>query len=341
MNFHLFQIEPNDELPKYICSGCFQSLDAAYNFKIQCEFMDRKLRNLLTVAKIQTSDMVDSIIEEDVEQMDDISAAFQDDDDDIVEEDNQTDEVMYLEENVITDVEYLNEPPINEMELDKFDEIAKIETTPDQDMTSVNTILLAETKTQVGDSTPFIQVKRAFKCDTCASILDGFNEYNKHKESHGEQRYQCLTCGRWFAKRYRLSSHRKTHSGNKSFACGMCSKQYTNQGNLDRHIRVTHNKERQHICSICNKSFAQATILRQHHSVHITERDFNCDICKKAFKTEVHLKLHKLRHLPTEQRPKRKYKPTDKKYKPPAKLCICTECGKRSTNLALHRSHMK
>lgn len=151
--------------------------------------------------------------------------------------------------------------------------------------------------------------------------------------------FQYPTRDRIFKKRYRLTNHQKAHTGIKSHACNICSNKYTNQGNLDRPIRASHKNERQHVCLICSKSFFNATLLKQHHSVHITERNFSCD-CGKAFKTEAYLKVHKLRHLPKDQQPKRKYKPANRKYKRPKRTCVCIECGKRSNSSALHSKHM-
>lgn len=180
---------------------------------------------------------------------------------------------------------------------------------------------------------------KCFQCDTCAAVFNAYTEYNQHKKSHGSQRYQCSICERWFARKHHLVGHQKTHEGLKLFECGVCQKRYTNQGNLDRHIKVSHRNERRHVCTICGNSFSQISILRQHQSVHITERTFTCDICDKKFKTDDHLKLHKVRHLPADERPKRKYAPAKKKYNNlPRKVVICKICGKRTKSI---NSHMK
>lgn len=183
--------------------------------------------------------------------------------------------------------------------------------------------------------------KRPFQCDTCEETFEVYAKLNEHKKSHGKERYQCPTCERWFQKRYHMKNHEKIHKGLKSYECQLCQKRYTNQTNLDRHIRVTHQNEKKHTCQECGKSFSQLAILRQHHAVHMTERNFHCDVCEKTFKLKQHLRLHQMRHLPQPERPKRKYKPPKKKYKPKMKSCVCTECGKHSNTMALHLSHMK
>lgn len=183
--------------------------------------------------------------------------------------------------------------------------------------------------------------ERLLRCETCGANLRSRSEYNKHIKSHAKFRYQCSLCSRWFEKRYQLNVHHKTHNGGKLFTCSLCARRYTTQINLDRHIRVIHKRERQHTCSTCLQTFTQLASLRLHQSVHEAERQFGCDICNQKFKSEIALKLHKKRHLPTEYRLKRKYTPPKKTYKFPPKLCVCTECGKRFTSIALLRSHMQ
>lgn len=223
-------------------------------------------------------------------------------------------------------------------DLEKFDSLGSlpsakdpVEECVDQDMFSVKS---------ENESSP--KLKEPFKCETCDATFLIHSEYNKHLKTHGKNRFPCLICNKWFGKRYLLNAHQKTHSGVKNYECSQCQKRYTSQSNLDRHIRVFHHQERQYKCSTCHKSFSQLSILKLHQSVHMAERNFSCDICDSKFKSEVHLKLHKNRHMPTDyRRPRRKYIPSKKTYKPTPKLCACNECDKRFTSLALLRSHMQ
>lgn len=87
-----------------------------------------------------------------------------------------------------------------------------------------------------------------FHCDTCGDPFEKYNDLNEHKKTHGNQRYQCPTCSRWFSKKYHMKNHQTIHLNQKLFACTLCTKKYTNQGNLDRHIRVFHHNEKQVMC---------------------------------------------------------------------------------------------
>ncbi|XP_031627727.1 zinc finger protein 569-like, partial [Contarinia nasturtii] len=372
-------IEHDDLLPKYICKNCIQKLNLAYNFKIQCEYMEQKLREAITKSlhtqmksasvahkEVVSSSFFDSDDESsfgyssELLAMDDGEAIIEEDGGEEEEEEQFMEEIVYLDQNVECDQvangnQFVssvanqqfeasnNDVESNAMEIsqktvetEKFDSVGSMpsakESDGDQDMFSVKS-----------DNASSPNVKIPFKCDTCGETFDIHSEYNKHKKTHGKNRYQCLLCNKWFAKRYLLNAHHKTHSGTKNYECSMCQKRYTSQSNLDRHIRVFHRQERQHTCTTCQKTFSQLSILRQHQSVHIASREFACDVCHNKFKTEVHLKLHKKRHLPNRfGQSRRKYTPPKKTTrKPPQKMCVCSECGKRFTSVALLRSHMQ
>lgn len=353
------QIERDDLLPKYICTKCMVNLNAAYNFKLQCEYMDQRFRETIAISlrkhkelKLDsdsasldffgsdeassfefdsgqtTMDDVETFIEEEVEEAEFIKPEqhtmnnADDENNQEVGENNQVGKSLSSPEMYVMDIS----PKV--VEIEKENTFKADDECVDQEMFSVKSDPISSPRN-----------KRSFKCETCEATFLVHAEYNKHTKTHGQNRFQCMVCNRWFAKRYLLNAHQKTHAGNKSFECSLCQKRYTNQSNLDRHIRIFHKKERLHTCTTCHKTFAQLSSLRLHQSVHVAEREFSCDMCNSKFKSEIHLKLHQKRHMPTEYRPKRKYSPPKKAYKPPQKLCVCNECGKRFTNLALLRSH--
>ncbi|KAG4072939.1 hypothetical protein HA402_006619 [Bradysia odoriphaga] len=180
-----------------------------------------------------------------------------------------------------------------------------------------------------------------FHCDTCGAPFEKYNDLNEHKKTHGNQRYQCPTCSRWFSKKYHMKNHQTIHLNQKLFACTLCTKKYTNQGNLDRHVRVFHHNEKQYQCEVCQKCFSQSSILRAHLHVHNEERNYECNVCHQRYKTIDYLNSHKKRHLPPEQRNFKKY-PKKKSTSNAMKKCyVCSQCGKKSNSVALHKSHTR
>lgn len=253
-------------LPKYICKNCLQKLNLAYNFKIQCEYMDQKLRETIATSlqsqinlphkQEESPSFFDS---DDESSFGAYSSELLTMDDDIIEEECVDEEgdgedeqfmedVVYIEPNVQCDQvananQFVpsqqfevanNDSESNAMdisqkvvEIEKFDSIGSGPSTKesdgDQDMFSVKS-----------DNASSPKMKKQFKCDTCDATFHIHSEYNKHKKTHGKNRYQCLLCNKWFAKRYLLNAHQKTHSGAKNHECSLCQKRYTSQTNLDR-----------------------------------------------------------------------------------------------------------
>lgn len=250
------------------------------------------------------------------------------------EEEAKNEEMISEYDDDDTDTIEYNHAESEDEQLDES-ENEKLDASEDEKVVSSTSVPSAPTKSRSkrkpNDSRSPPKANR-FKCDTCGEPFENFTKFNEHKKTHGGKRYQCGTCGKWFSKRYHMKNHAQIHLGEKNFECPTCLKKYTNQGNLDRHIRVVHYKEKSYFCGICKKGFSQSATLKQHFAIHVNERNFECDVCHKRYKTADYLSLHKSRHLPREQPPIRPHtiRPSSKKRKPPLKISICTFCGKKS-----------
>ncbi|XP_047478644.1 transcription factor GAGA-like [Penaeus chinensis] len=54
---------------------------------------------------------------------------------------------------------------------------------------------------------------------------------------------KCPYCPKTFLYPAKLQSHLRTHTGEKPFACPFCTYRATQQGNLNRHIKIKHHRE--------------------------------------------------------------------------------------------------
>ena len=85
--------------------------------------------------------------------------------------------------------------------------------------------------------------------------------------------FPCLHegCGRSFSRELHLTTHTRTHSGEKPFVCAFpdCGAAFARVDNLAEHSR-THTKERPFVCTFegCNKAFAHHRTLADHVRTH-------------------------------------------------------------------------
>lgn len=78
-----------------------------------------------------------------------------------------------------------------------------------------------------------------------------------------------------FADSETLREHRRTHKGEKTFACGICGLRFARNGNLQAHMRK-HTGEKLVQCSLCPYRTATTQSLSYHrrsaHGLGDTER---------------------------------------------------------------------
>lgn len=136
--------------------------------------------------------------------------------------------------------------------------------------------------------------------------------------------YKCIKCCKVFSTPHGLEVHvRRSHSGTRPFACGLCGKTFGHAVSLEQHKGV-HSQERSFNCKICDKSFKRSSTLSTHLLIHSDTRPYPCQYCGKRFHQKSDMKKHTFIH-------------TGEK---PHKCQVCGKAFSQSSNLITHsRKH--
>ncbi|XP_011052277.1 PREDICTED: zinc finger protein 557-like isoform X2 [Acromyrmex echinatior] len=142
---------------------------------------------------------------------------------------------------------------------------------------------------------------------TRQNLIAEVNESNEYLEKNVKQSKSkkvvctspsivCKFCNKKFRSRKNHWAHVRTHSGEKSYTCHICGKQFVQGGSLYYHLKHVHDGVKNHTCDICGRSFAMKTAMEDHRRIHTGERPYVCHTCGKTFKTKASLYIHSKIH---------------------------------------------
>lgn len=116
------------------------------------------------------------------------------------------------------------------------------------------------------------------------------------------------------------------------FVCRVCSKNFTLQRLLNRHMKC-HSDVKRYLCTFCGKGFNDTFDLKRHTRTHTGVRPYKCKLCEKSFTQRCSLESHCLKVHGVQHTYAYKERRT--------KMYVCEECGHTTSEPEEHYMHLK
>ena len=153
-----------------------------------------------------------------------------------------------------------------------------------------------------------------WKCTTCNKEFLRYEELKKHKSIEHDmvnketEQYNCYICkATSFNRKFMKIHFKQEHRGQNPWKCFNCSKEFSRNEKLKRHILSVHEGKKikrsaskrpkqdhngQNMCLFCKKIFTRKENVKRHFElVHVGKKS-KCSLCDKSFARKDRLKKH-------------------------------------------------
>lgn len=219
------RIHERDYLPQFVCDGCEDRLNKAYELKLQCEGTDRDLRAKLPRRKRKARSATEFVLID----CNDLSSGSEDDDKD------QDDDEFHLSE-VISSSSELDTEVSSEEEVKRRPPSKRARKQPPKPPPQRKVMIVPP---------PVVSTYRApttSKNITPVSVKLERIDANR-KPVKRVHHYQCSICRKTFTDKSLFSSHVEKHREEKERTCGQCRHIFATINELQKHMKSHHTKQ--------------------------------------------------------------------------------------------------
>lgn len=300
------KVDPNDKLPKKICTDCYYKLESFYQFYNVSSDSEKQLFSWIEKISSSAEQEEDQIHLTNKVQP---KAYIEDSDLDALFKalfDEPEGLLIHKEDQLVSEVSEQQDNSYNDNDWQKID------FTPCQDGVSDESVQLTP---NVGKRT-IIEKNLTVESDTVKKerkgkkpVKDRIKVSNNKKltkstffyKKLNDEEYECLECHKKFKCLYKIKvHHRQIHLRKYTFECSFCDKTFTTKPAFKSHQKEEHGIEKDDIfsCDECdftssNKHNVAIHKIRKHST---SEGLFECDICKRKCKTKDDIRIHMSNH---------------------------------------------
>ncbi|CAG0904168.1 unnamed protein product, partial [Cyprideis torosa] len=130
------------------------------------------------------------------------------------------------------------------------------------------------------------KTEKRFHCSVCGDGFRSKSGLHRHEKKHSQRNQSVCAlcdqpfrlvedlekylkiCGKVFALRSNLDSHKFTHQTEKRFHCSICGEGFRSKAGFQRHTEK-HSEEEQSVCALCDQPFRLEEDLEKHLKWHI------------------------------------------------------------------------
>ncbi|CAG9861830.1 unnamed protein product [Phyllotreta striolata] len=140
-----------------------------------------------------------------------------------------------------------------------------------------------------------------YACDVCDRKFPLKINMESHRKTHtGERNFPCHLCDRKCINMSVLKRHIQTHSHLFFYKCDVCEQPYKYQKSLDIHKAKAHGigtikirpTVKKFACPLCSKAYSANNKLQKHLRAHVGDKPFKCPECQKGFTDKSYVKQH-------------------------------------------------